>query len=56
MDNTEARAYACVALRFLQNGNQCVTEESLYDGMTVLMDEYSEKEIVEIKSSDRKVY
>jgi hypothetical protein len=45
MDNYEAVAYACVAVKQLQDEDKEINEQSLRGRMLSLMDRYSESEI-----------
>lgn len=52
MDNYEAVAYACVAVKQLQDEGKEINEQSLRGRMLSLMDRYSESEIYTKYSSN----
>ena len=53
MDNYDAVAYACVALREIKEEGTDVTEENLRKRMFNLIDNYSELEILKCFSKDK---
>lgn len=53
MDNYEAIAYACIALKQLQKEDKEVNEDTLKGRMLFLMDIKSEKEIYKMYCEDR---
>lgn len=53
MDNYEAIAYACVALRQLKSENKVIDEENLKGEMISLMDMHSESEIFALYEEEK---